>query len=253
MKVTLVKTRTFLPPKDNLWELLTESVKSLNENSVVAVTSKVVSIGEGRCIPVSEVKAKDELIKSESDWYLPRKYVPKAWVMHTVTHSMFTPTAGIDESNSNGYYVLYPKDPAKSAREIWEFLRKKFNLKNLGVVITDSHTIPLRRGSLGISIAHWGFKSVEDYRGKTDIFGRKLKITMVNIPDSLACAAVFAMGEGDEKTPIAIIEDVPKVEFINHREHLNKPFSTFEVPMDEDLFKPFLTSVKWEKGGRGRK
>jgi F420-0:gamma-glutamyl ligase len=106
----------------------------------------------------------------------------------------------------------------------------------------------MRRGLVGISIAYFGFKPLYDYRGTTDLFGRELKVSLANIPDSLAAGAVFNMGEGPEQTPVVLISDLPKsIKFINTIYKPTRKFSTFEVPMEEDLFKPFLTSVPWKK------
>lgn len=249
MRVKAIKTRKFLPPKDDLWDLLSESVQSLEENSIVAITSKVVAIGDGRCIPTQDVIDKDKLIIKEADKYLPRSLAPNEWIMHTIKNNLLIASAGIDESNGAGYYILWPKNPKDSAKKIWLFLRKKFKVKDLGVVIVDSHCIPMRRGLVGISIAHFGFNPLRDYRGKKDIFGRKLSISLADIPDSLASAAVMDMGEGAEQTPIAIISEVPYIKFTEKDPQSRKPYSSFVIPEKEDLFYPFLSAVKWKKGG----
>lgn len=246
MIVKAIKTRKFIPPKDDLWELLS-AIKSLKENCVVVVTSKVVSIGEGRCIPISKVD-KDELIKQEADKYLPRRFVPEELVMYTLKNNMLIASAGIDESNGNGYFILWPKNPNKSAKNIWQFLKNKFKLKNLGVIITDSRLIPLRGGVVGYSIGFFGFKPIKDYRGKIDLFGREFKMETSNIPDSLASAAVLEMGEGREAQPIAIISDISEIQFTTNE--VNN--SGFEIEEKKDVFYPFLTSVKWIKGGSGK-
>ncbi len=248
MDIKVIKTRKFLPPKDDLWGLLKESIPELHENSVVAITSKVVSIGEGRCIPVDEVKDKDELIKRESEFYLSREAVPGRRIVHTISNETLMSTAGIDESNANDYYILWPKDPNKSAKKIWNFLKKTYHLKNLGVVITDSHSIPLRRGLVGISIAFWGFEHLRDYRGKKDIFGRVMSVSQSNIPDSIAAFAVFLMGEGREQTPIVIFENLPTIKFVSQQKISKNRYTSWKVPIEEDLFRPFLKSVKWRKG-----
>src|SRR3989344_4087629 len=126
MKIQAIKTRKFLPPKDDLWDLLS-AIKSLKENSIVVVTSKVVAIGEGRCVPLGSVD-KDELIAKEADKYLPRKFFPKASTMYTIKNNLLVAAAGIDESNARGFYILWPENPGLSAKKIWEFLRKKFRL-----------------------------------------------------------------------------------------------------------------------------
>lgn len=244
MIVKAVKSRIFLPPKDNLWQLLSESIKSLEENSVVAVTSKIVSIGEGRCITIDKI-TKDELAIKQSDKYIPRELSPEGLVLHTIKNNMMIASAGVDESNGAGYYILWPKDSQVSAKKIWQFLRKKFKINNLGIIITDSRLVPLRRGVVGVAIGYFGFKPLKDYRGKVDLFGREFKMETSNIPDSLATSAVLEMGEGDEQTPLAIISDIPYVKFTNQ-------FFDFKIPEKEDMFYPLLSSVKWKKGGSGK-
>lgn len=244
MKVKAIKTRKFMPPQDNLWDLLS-SVKSLSENSILAVTSKVVAIGEGRCIPVSKFPDKDQLVTQEADKYLPRNLAPHGLVMHTIKNNTFVASAGIDESNGKNFYILWPKDPQKSAKKIWQFLIKKFKVKNLGVIIMDSRLVPLRRGVVGIAIGYFGFRPLRDYRGKKDLFGRKFEMETSNLPDSLATAAVLEMGEGAEQTPLAIISDIPYIKF-------SQLYQSIKIPEKEDIFYPLFSAVKWQKGGGGK-
>lgn len=251
MIVKAIRTRKFLPPKDNLWELLTGNIKSLRENSVVAVTSKIVSIGEGRCVAVDKI-SKDELAIKEADKYIPRIASPGGWILHTLKNNMLIASSGVDESNGANFYILWPKDPKASAKKIWDFLKKKYKVKNLGVIITDSRLVPLRRGVVGIAIAYFGFKPLRDYRGKLDLFGREFKMETSNIPDSLATAAVLEMGEGAEQQPVAIITEVPQIEFINKEYKPKSSNDSFEIPQKEDMFYPFLSSVKWQRGGSGK-
>lgn len=243
MIVKAIKTRKFLPPKDDLWDLLSE-VKSLEENSVLAVTSKVVSIGEGRCIPINE-KTKDEIAMQEADKFIPRELAPAGLILHTIKNNMLVASAGVDESNGKNFYILWPKNPYSSAKKIWKFLKEKFKIKNLGVIITDSRLIPLRQGVVGIAISYFGFKPLRDYRGKKDLFGRQFKMETSNLPDSLATAAVLEMGEGVEQTPIAIISDIPYIQF-------TKKYSGVEINPEEDMFYPFLSKVLWKRGGSGK-
>lgn len=252
MIIKAIRTRKFLPPKDDLWEFLSENIKTLKEDSVVAVTSKVVSIGEGRCIPLEKYKTKDELAIKEADKYLPRDLAPHGLVMHTIKNNMMIASAGIDESNALDHYILWPKDPYLSAEKIWKFLKNKFKLKNLGVIITDSRLVPLRRGVVGIAISFFGFKPLKDYRGKRDIFGREFKMETSNLPDSLATAAILEMGEGNEQSPIAIITELPYLEFTNHLPSDLPSDYSFTIPEKEDIFYPLLSSVKWKKGGGGK-
>lgn len=246
MIVKAIKTRNFMPPKDDLWALLSASIKFLKEDSVVCVTSKIVAIAEGRCIK-SENITKDELAIKEADKYIPREQSPEGLIMHTIKNNLLVASAGVDESNGDGYFILWPEDPFESAKKIWEFLKEKHQVKNLGVIITDSRLIPLRRGVVGIAIGYYGFNPLKDYRGLKDIFGREFKMETSNIPDSLASAAVLEMGEGAESQPLVVIEDIQEIEFT--------PNVTEDLSIDEkeDMFYPFLSSVNWKVGGSGKR
>lgn len=256
MKITAIKTAVLHPPKDDLRRAITDAIPSLREKSVVVITSKVVSIWQGRCIPASRYPGrdgKDALVMREADLYLPRRATPGGWCMHTIKNNIFIPSAGVDESNADNYYILWPRDVAGVAKKLWTWLRREYGVRDLGVIVSDSHSVPLRRGVLGISLAHYGFAPLRDYRNMQDIFGRTLKMTQTNIPDGLAAAAVVLMGEGDERTPLAVIEDVPWVKFGAHSRRATKPFSSFETKMSEDLYYPLLSGMKWKKGKGGRR
>ena len=247
MKITPIKTRKVIPGKDkSLFLLLDEYLPRLKEGSVVAITSKVAAICEGRFIKIGKAD-KQELIKKEAEYYLPQK-LNKYGVMLTIKNSVLAPSAGIDESNAKGNYVLWPKDPQKTANEARAHIRKKQKLKKLGVIITDSRTLPLHWGTSGVSVAYSGFKPMENYIGKKDVFGRKLKITIANIADALATAAVLAMGEGAEQTPFAVIEDITRLRFCEGNP-TKKELSSFSVnKKEDDLWSPLLLAVKWKKG-----
>lgn len=248
MIIKTIKTKKLQPPRDDLLKAIGASIKSLKERDIVVVTSKVVSIWQGRCIPIDQYPDRDVLVMREADWYLPRRLVPGAWCMHTMKNNVFIPSAGIDESNAAGYYILWPRNVKHTAKELWTWLRKKYRVHDLGIIITDSHTIPLRRGVLGISLAHYGFVPLKDYRKTPDLFGRLFKMTQTNIADALAAAAVLLIGEGSERTPLAVIRDVPWIKFVGKPYHSRKPFSSFEIKTKEDLYYPLLSAVPWRKG-----
>ena len=214
MKVTAIKTRRVEAGSGTIFDLLDEYLQDLSEGSVVAITSKVVAICEGRVVPIGSVE-KEDLVKKESDQYLAPS-LSKFGMSFTITHNTLIPVAGIDESNGNGNYVLWPADPQKSANEIRAYLAKRFDLKKVGVVITDSTARPLHYGTEGVAIGYSGLAPSNSYIGKPDLYGRPLKISISNVLDALAAAAVLVMGEGSEQTPLAVVEDLP---FINFQDH----------------------------------
>ena len=103
------------------------------------------------------------------------------------------------------------------------------------MIITDSNVTPLRSGTTGISIGWCGFNPIHNYVGKKDIFGRLIKVTEINLLDSLATTATLAMGEGDEQTPIAIIDNPYKVKFQNRAPNKKEEKIVCVDPKD-DLF-----------------
>lgn len=249
MKITAIKTRKFLPPKDNLDDLLNYALEHVAENSILVVTSKVISICEGRCVD-PQTTTKDELVQQESQMYLPREFTPRGKRIHAITSGVLIGSAGIDQSNGDGYFILWPEDPKSSANQIRQQLLSRTKIKNLGVIITDSNATPFHRGAVGTSIAYAGFEPLNDYRGSQDLFGRDFIFEQANIPDSLAAGAVLVMGEGSEQTPMAIITDLPQVQFCDHPSEHQRPYSTFEVPFEEDMFYPFFASAPWQKGSK---
>lgn len=245
MNVVGIKTHKVTHKDTSIFPLLDRYLPKLHENEIVVITSKIVSICEGRIVEKNKAD-KDDLIKQEADLYLPRSYSKYNYSL-TVRKQILSPAAGIDDSNGNGYFILLPKDPQKSANEIRSYLCKKFAVKYLGVIITDSKTNPLRRGSTGIGISHSGFKAIKSYVDKKDVFGIRMNLSTVNMMDSLAAAAVLQMGEGNEQTPLAIISDIPFVEFTG-KNPTKEELDAMKIELEDDLYAPLLTRVKWEKG-----
>lgn len=261
MKVTAIKTHKITVKDSDLIKILDEYLPKISEKSILAITSKIVSTTEGRLVKMDEVDPasaryqtapgfgeakKDELIKQEAQYYLPRGQNPYN-VSFTITRNMLAATAGIDESNGNGYYILWPKNPQKSANKIRQYLKTRFKLKNVGVIITDSRTSPLRWGVTSVAIAYSGLKPLKNYIGEKDLFERKFEFEKLSIVDSLASSASVVMGEGNEQTPLAIISNIPFVDFQN-RNPTEKELKELYISIEEDLYGPFLKNVKWKKG-----
>jgi len=236
MEIIPIKTRIFLPPKDDIFPTLRKIGKKLREKDIVVITSKIVSIGEGNCVAAGSEKEKQKLIESEAD-YLARFSGGKR-SMFSIKGSTVVGSAGIDDSNGNGYWILWPKDPMKSAKKFWKFLRRTYGLKQLGVVITDSYCVPMRSGAMGIAIGFHGFHPVENHIDQRDIFGRKFVFSKSNIVDGIAAAAVLVMGETDERTPLAVVRGVPHVRFTGR-----STAKELLMPIKQDIYYPILKPV----------
>jgi len=236
MIVKPIKTEVF-QECENLFSFIVKHIKSIPEKSILVITSKVVALSEGRTVVAKDERAKEKIIRKESDFAVPTKFV---WL--TLKDGMLMASAGIDESNANGKLILLPRDSYKTADEIRKKLKKYFGVKKIGIIITDSRTAPLRAGVTAVALGYAGFSGIKDYRGKPDIFGRKFHFSRVNVADSLATSAVFVMGEGNEQYPLAIIEDIEEASVKFREKVLRKEVI---IGIEDDMYKPFFT--QWRK------
>jgi len=232
MKIQPIKTRVFRE-NENLLEFIFKYFKKIPENSILVITSKIVALSEGRTVVCKNKKEKAEIIKAESSFAIKTKYT---WL--TIKDNTLMASSGVDESNANGKIILLPKNSFESAEFLRKQIIKKFHLKNLGILITDSRLMPLRAGVVGVALGYSGFKGIRNYIGKKDIFGRKLKMSRTDISDSLATSAVLCMGEGKEQQPLALITDAPIIftKRINRNELIIDP--------KDDLYAPFFQNIK---------
>ncbi len=247
MKVTAYKTPVITSKSHNLFDLLDSVLPVVPEGSVVAVTSKIISLCEGRVIPLDAVD-KDELIKQESQKYIPRE-LNTYNVSFTIVQNMLLPTAGIDESNADGHYVLWPQDIQASANAIREHLVAKHNVSDVGVIITDSTSRAMQWGVTGIALAHSGFVALKNYIGKEDIFGRKMQFETSSMANGLAAATVVMMGEGAEQTPIALVEDLPFIEF-QQRNPTESELAALLIKPEDDIYWPLFQNAPWQPGDK---
>jgi F420-0:gamma-glutamyl ligase len=229
-----VTTRIFRHGED-LVDFVCEQVQPhlVQESMILAVTSKIVSLAEQRVVEKSTT-TKERLVDQEADYNLGE--VGYGCFL-TIKHGFFIPSAGIDESNSEkDQYILYPRDPFLSAKNLWEGLRERWNVKELGVVMTDSRTTPLRRGVTGMSLAHWGFSGLKNLIGTPDLFGRKMQMTTINLADGLASAATLMMGEANECRPLAIL----RCDGITFTDTIDP--DELKMPIQQDLYYPLFKS-----------
>ena len=232
MTIHAISTTLFQKNQNLAGFILRHAGQIIKEKSILCVTSKIVSLSEGRTV-CSQNQDKKALIKKESEVYIGEI----GYGTHlTIKEGQLIPSAGIDKSNSpEGDYILYPKKPFKTAETLRKTLQKKLSLKKMGLIITDSRTLPLRTGTVGLALSYSGFKGVKNMIGKQDLFGRPLKMTRINLVDSLAISAVMLMGEGAESCPLAIIHKAPVVftQKTNFRE--------IKIPLKEDLYYPLFS------------
>jgi dihydrofolate synthase / folylpolyglutamate synthase len=247
MILTPIKTKPIEAGQFSLTELLDQHVTSFEEKNILAITSKIVSLCENRVVPI-EGTSKDDLIQAESDYHLPASLSQYGYHFTITNHTLIS-MAGIDESNGNGNYILWPKNSQATANEVRQYLVNRFHITYAGVVIVDSTSTPFRLGTSGIALGFSGFMALNNYIGTPDLFGRPFNMSQSNVAGGLAAASALVMGEGTESTPLVVMADLPFVQFLD-RNPDQEELKTLHISKEDDLFEPFLKTQTWLKGNR---
>jgi coenzyme F420-0:L-glutamate ligase/coenzyme F420-1:gamma-L-glutamate ligase len=229
MRLYAVKTDE-VKTGDNIVQIAIHALQKQNlqleDNDILAFTSKIVSYAEDRLVKLADLEPSEEarelarkfslqprfaeLILRESG----RIYGGVERAVLTLKDGILTANAGIDNKNAPaGFVVLWPLNPREWARRTREEIKRKTG-RQISVLIVDSGLMPLRIGTTGLALAVAGFKPIRDARGWKDLHGKPLIITRHAVADDLASAAHLLMGEAAEKTPIVLIKDAP-VDFDN--------------------------------------
>ena len=228
---------------DDLAALLVERLRAtgfeLRDHDAVVIAQKIVSKSEDRVVDlativpsanaaaVARVAHKDvrlvEVILGES-----RRIVRCAKDVLIVEHKLglVMANAGVDQSNVSGeagreLALLLPRDPDASAARLRSEIARRTGC-DVAVVISDSFGRPWRSGTVGVAIGCAGLPALLDLRGQPDLFGRRLRVTVVGHADEIAAAASLVMGQADEGQPV-----VPEAA---------QPAAALVRPADENLF-----------------
>jgi coenzyme F420-0:L-glutamate ligase / coenzyme F420-1:gamma-L-glutamate ligase len=134
-------------------------------------------------------------------------------------HGFVCANAGVDASNVSpdgppGTLILLPRDPDASARRIRARLRE---LAGTGasaqagpaVLITDSFGRAWRNGQVDVAIGLAGMQPLDDWRGRTDASGMKLRATWLAVADAAAGAADLARAK-DSREPVVVIDGLER-------------------------------------------
>jgi len=236
---------------DDLVEMIAASLKQNGveprAHDVLVVAQKIVSKAEGRMVDLATIKPsaqalalaadvdKDprlvEVILSESV-----RVVRARRNVLIVEHRLgfIMANAGVDQSNvgpADGAQraLLLPEHPDRSAETLRNGLAAATGI-DLAVVINDSFGRAWRQGTAGVAIGVAGLPALIDLRGRPDLFGRKLEVSVVGFADEVAAAASLLMGQADEASPVVLIRGL----------RWSAPESTAASlirPSNEDLFR----------------
>ena len=206
----------------NLLAALDAAGLALHDGDVAVVAQKIVSKAQGRYAyldahppsprarALAEATGKDprlvEIILSESKEVVahgPNLIVAE----HRSGHVMAN--AGVDRSNirhapGRERVLLLPEDPDAECETLKRVFDRHFGV-NVATVVSDSVGRPWRTGTVGLALGCAGLPALEDLRGRPDLYGRPLEVSLTGLADELAAAAALVMGEGDEALPFAVV------------------------------------------------
>jgi coenzyme F420-0:L-glutamate ligase/coenzyme F420-1:gamma-L-glutamate ligase len=211
---------------DDLVELITSSLK-LNgveprAQDVLVVAQKIFSKAEGRVVDLATIepsaKARTLAAKVDKDPRLVElilsesvRVVRARRNVLIVEHRLgfIMANAGVDQSNvgpsdGSSLALLLPENPDRSAETLRNGLAATTGT-DLAVVINDSFGRPWRQGTAGVAIGVAGLPALIDLRGRPDLFGRTLEVSVVGFADEVASAASLVMGQADEASPVVLI------------------------------------------------
>jgi coenzyme F420-0:L-glutamate ligase/coenzyme F420-1:gamma-L-glutamate ligase len=214
---------------------------------VLALAQKIVSKAEGRMVDLATVTPSAEalaladkvqkdprlvhLILSESSRVV-RARPGLLIVQHRLGYVMAN--AGVDQSNTAPVdevqrALLLPLDPDASAAALRVRLTALTGVE-MAVVINDSFGRAWRRGTCGVAIGAAGLPALWDLRGKPDLFGRTLQVSISGFADEIAAAASLVMGQGAEARPAVLLRGLAW-------DAAENPAGELVRPEAEDLFR----------------
>ena len=216
------------------------------DGDVLVLAQKIVSKAEGRLVPLASVTPGERAIElgreTDKDPRLVQLILDESTeVMRTrpgvmiVRHRLGNvgAHAGIDQSNvdhaGGECALLLPEDPDASAAKLRAEIEARTG-RRLGILIADSMNRAWRLGTIGGAIGCAGLTVLEDLRGTSDLYGRELKVTIINRADSLAAAACLLMGESVQQTPAVLIKGLAPEDSTQTARDLIRPLA-------EDMFR----------------
>lgn len=236
---------------------------NLQGDDILIVSSKVVSLSEGRVISLKNISPTfeaQELAKKLqtrspefSEAVLREIKYRKGKLLGTCEgaalteiHGILIANAGLDCSNAPPHCALgWPEDPPASAEKLRFALEEHMVRQahhdvgrhpepvegpHLAVIIIDSCCLPRRRGLTAVALSCSGISPFLDERSRKDLFGKNLHYTVDAVADCLASAASLLMGNGAQGIPVVLVRD--------HRLELENFTGWVEgIPEEEDLFR----------------
>lgn len=216
--------------------------RDIQDGDIIVIAQKIVSKQEGRLVELAGVipsllsvgiaseYSKDprlvEVILSEAKRIVR---LENGIIITETKHGFVCANSGVDESNLPlGFATMLPQNPDKSASDFAQKILEKTK-KKTAVIISDTFGRPFREGQTNIAIGVSGIKTIDNYEGKKDTYGRTLRVTAIAQIDELCGAAELVMKK-TTNCPFAVIRNF-------EYESSDNPIHTILRSKQTDLFR----------------
>jgi coenzyme F420-0:L-glutamate ligase/coenzyme F420-1:gamma-L-glutamate ligase len=226
MEVVPLQGLPLIRAGDDLAELIASAFRrndvTPRAGDVLVVAQKIVSKAEGRLVDLATIEPSEQAValaaEVDKDPRLVQvilsesvRVVRARRGVLIVEHRLgfIMANAGVDQSNVapvDGAHrvLLLPENPDRSAETLRRGLKAATGV-DLAVVINDSFGRPWRQGTAGVAIGVAGLPALIDLRGRPDLFGRRLEVSVVGFADEIAAAASLVMGQANEALPVVVV------------------------------------------------
>jgi coenzyme F420-0:L-glutamate ligase/coenzyme F420-1:gamma-L-glutamate ligase len=230
---------------DNLPSIICENIE-LQDMDIVIVASTVVAKAEGEIFRLEDITPEKTALEIAARNGRDARFiqavvsrsrevlVEKPFMLVTTLAGHTCVNAGVDESNIEKGFLLYPpENPDASASRLGQEI-EKLSGKKISVIVTDTNGRAFKIGQAGVAIGIYKIKPVKRWIGEKDLFGKVLEITEEAVADELAGAANLLMGEGAGGIPVVVIRG------LDHYCKENTSIKAIYRPEEQDIIKKGL-------------
>jgi coenzyme F420-0:L-glutamate ligase/coenzyme F420-1:gamma-L-glutamate ligase len=211
-----VENIPLIHPGDDLPLMICGNIQLLDKD-IVIIASTVVAKAEGGIFSLEHITVEERALeiaaRNKKDARFIQAVLSQSREVLVDTPFMLVTTlsghtcvnAGIDESNIEDGFLLYPpENPDASASKLGREL-EQLSGKKLSVIVTDTNGRAFKIGQTGVAIGVYKIKPIKCWIGEKDLFGKILELTEEAVADELAGAANLLMGEGAGGIPVVVI------------------------------------------------
>ncbi len=219
LEIIPVPIKNDIKKGDDLAHIFTSNFKGLQDGDIIVIAQKIISKQEGKTVELANVIPSVLSVGLAAEYNKDPKLVEvilseakrivrlESGIIITETkHGFVCANSGVDESNlPKGFASMLPENPDYSASEFARVIHEKSKRK-VAVLISDTFGRPFREGQTNVAIGIFGIKTLDDYEGKDDTYGRTLRVTKIAQVDELCSAAELVMKK-TKNCPFAVIRN----------------------------------------------